>query len=236
MLKKTKRKWPFIKREMNGGMAQSHTCNLKESPSGKWYQSIHDCPLSVFIACACDEVVSPLVISGKVSEDILQETWKAIYLDYSDALLSETEQAAIIMDKKIVILESRITRAYAIKTVLSFRWSEDMETEFLKLGVVDSRYPETVSAQESWWKRAVGRIKRWEVELDSEVRRRSQLIQSTSAATEKVTRESFQDFIVQVEKYLKFPIKESETTVARFMAMVKDYQRHIIALSKANKK
>lgn len=176
-----------------------------------------------------------MVITGSVPESVLQEAWKSIYLDYSDVLISESEQAMVMIERKVRVLELRIAKAHAIKTYLTFIWSEQFETELIKLGVVDSRYPEGAAAQESWWKRAVGRIKRWEVELESEQKRLLQMHQSLTGASEKVTREVFQDFIVQIEKHVKYSIKEAETTVARFVAMVKDYQRHIAALSKANK-
>lgn len=236
MLKKIKWKWLFTRKKGNGSMQLSLPSDQQEYHSGKWYQSIYECPLSVFIICICDGIVSPLLKSGKVPEQILQNAWQTIYLDYTDALISESEQAIIMMGRKIVLLEQKIAKAYAIHTVLSYRWSEEMETEFLRLGVVDSRYPSSLIDQVAWWKRAMGRIKRWEIEMGQEMKRKEQLLQSTSSATEKVTRDSFQDFIVQMEVYLKFSINETETTVARFISIVKGYQRHLIALSKANKK
>jgi len=236
MLKKTKSKLASIKKGTNGSMEQSNISKTNIYPSGKWYQNIHECPLSVFIICLCDGILTSLIISGSVTENDLQEAWKNIHQDYSDSLISESDQAVIIIEKKIVLLERKIAKAYAIQTYLSFKWDEEMESDLLRMGAVDGRYPQNENLKESWWKRLTGRIKRWEVELEAERRRRYLLRKSTTGVAEKVTREVFQDFIVQIEKHVRFSIKESETTVGRFLAMVKDFQKHVISLSKSNKK
>jgi hypothetical protein len=226
----------FTRKRANGNSEQLNTSSLPASPSGKLYRNIHECPLSVFIICLCDGDLSALIIEGKVSDQVLLDTWEIIYQDYSDAISSDTEQAAQGIVRKINLLEFRITKTLAIQTYLDLKHDDEYVELLRHIGAADTKYPDVPHLQQMWWKRINGRVKRWQVEVEAEKRKLALLNQSMPGAQGRATRETFQDFIVQIEKYVRFNINEKETSVGRFVAMVKDYQRYVIALSKQVKK
>lgn len=235
MQKIIKWKWRSTRKVGSGNTEQSNTSVLPASPTGRCILSIHECPLYLFIRVLCDRDFRALIIEGEVSEDLLQNAWQTIYQDYSDAVCGEHEAALIQMIRKIALLDFKIKKTSAIVTYLAFR----MEPEYVKLlmhiGATDSGYPDTPTLQKSWWTRIGGRVKRWEQEMELEDKRLRDLQLTQQGSGDQTTRETFQDLIIQIEKYVRFNINERETTVGRFVAMVKDYQRYILALSK-NKK
>lgn len=216
--------WGYITRRGGGSSEQSRSSRRKASPSGKWFQGVHDCTLYAFRVCLCDNDLQALVIEGPVPEKELKKTWEVIFQDYADGVSGETEKTIAMMVKKIDLLQFRIKKTIAIQAYLSVMYDKEM-VEFLKhIGAADSSYPIREKDREIWWRRVNGRVKRWITERDQEEKRLAALRKSLQDSTfsNGPTHENFQEFIVQIEQYMKFHINEHETTVGRFVAMVKD--------------
>lgn len=217
--------WLFTRRRENGNTGPYNSSNRKVSPSGKWYQDIHNCPLYNFRIALCDENLQALVIEGQVSEDDLKSSWDNMYVAFLDGISGEADMATAAIMRKVDLLQFRISKAISITRYLGYYFDQKMIDLLIKIGAADAVFPQEVKAQEVWWRRLNGRINRWIQEKEQEEKKLLDLV--GTRAEGKTTHESFQSYIVQVERYMKFGINDRETTVGRFMAMVADYQRYI---------
>jgi len=179
----------------------------------------------------CDDRLE--VLSKDLPHDELKKKWLDIYQEYVDTVCFQSEKDRLQVIANIQLLQFRITKATAIHKYLTIQ--EEAGREF-DPGIIDTlKYMGVYSGTTLHLKKLVGQIKQLSMDLQREEKAFSESekrIQKAGTTVTKTSRESFQDFIVQIEEYVKFPIKESETSVARFMAMVKKYLAHCAYMEK----
>jgi hypothetical protein len=187
--------------------------------------------LDKFISCKCDRDLAVLIVEGNPPDDILRYTWDDIYEAYTDGIADEKRKAYIRSVKEAAILEFKIQKVVAIQTYLSYAWNEEIANILKELGAADTKCPTGLTLRESWFKRVNGRVKRWALMLQ-EKRQSLEAMQKESGEAIKIDREYFDELIYCLEKRAQFHIDEKATTLARFITMVKDYQRYITQLQR----
>lgn len=189
--------------------------------------STHTVTLDQFITCLCDEDYS--ILSGELSREELQMVWFEIYQDYVDAICSHSEKQKIRLHYSTQILEKKIHLYNSCHMYLYVQQelNEDIDPKIKEI----LRYIGAVNGDSINIKKIEGLIKMWQIELKQAEQKLDKLNKELyNAGTQgKTTRDSFQDFIVAIEIYVKYPISGAKTTMDRFLAMIKNYFRYCAA-------
>ena len=82
----------------------------RESPTPKWYSTIYDLPLKIFIEVATTNNFDALTIAGKPTELQLRTAWTKITEEYADVLGDEERQLYAHLLKQGTRLELTINQ------------------------------------------------------------------------------------------------------------------------------
>lgn len=237
MQKKTILKWSYIRKVLSGFMQRLTGRSPKTYPTGKYYRSIDEMPLRVFIDIVCKQDLSVMAYDGRVSNDILAPVWDTILEQYLDATFSDEDRHLMSLLSKASLLEFNITKAKAIIKYLVYRHDREMITILVKMGAAEGPYPDqgTDTAKSNWMKRVVAKVKKWQhtlKELLAEIER----IQPTGKEEiNTISRSYFDDILTKLSHHFHFHIDENTVTVSRYLSMYKEFKNHLISLQKQAK-
>lgn len=237
MLKKTILKLSYIRKVLTGFISRSKEPQVKESPSAKYYRSIDEMPLRVFINILCEDNIQYLITSGNIPDEILQPIWDKILEQYLDATFSDEDRHLISLMASESLLDYNITKAKAIQRYLFYRHDDEMIALLVKMGAADGPYPDqgTDVAKAAWKKRVTAKIKKWQhtlKELSDEIRR---LQPNDSEDVAKISRAYFDDMLSKLSQYFHYHVDENTVMVSRYLSMYKDYKQHLLTLRKQAK-
>lgn len=239
MLRKITRKLSSIKKVLSGFTLLWKKPLPKESHTGKFYRSIEDMPLAVFIEVLCTDDLQRIVYEGRVPEEALQAAWNEIMEKYLDETFSDEDRHLVQLIASANLLQFNITKAQAIRRYLHFRHDPEMIEILRKMGATDGPYPEQGSshAKTAWMKRVIARIKKWQhtlKEMSAEIRRLQPDLESENIP--KISRKYFDDILTKLSQHYHYHVDEQKITVSRYLSMLNDYKQHLIFLrQQANK-
>jgi hypothetical protein len=211
----------------------------KASRTGRYYRSIDEMPLSVFISIICTDNLQNMVQEGSVPEEVLQSTWDEIMEQYLDETFSDEDRHLVQLIASANLLQFNITKAQAIRRYLYFRHDDEMIEILRKMGATDGAYPSqgTAHAKSAWMKRVVAKIKKWQhtlKEMTAEIRRIQPDIDSENIP--KISRKYFDDILTKLSQHYHYHVDEEKITVNRYLSMLNDYKQYLVSLRhQANK-
>lgn len=235
MLKTNKRKSLFSRILSRDGLLQLWSKPSKTgSLSGRYFRSIDEMPLCVFIEIIVTNDLSKMIIEGSVSDEVLLPVWSEILEQYLDVTFSEEDKHLVQLIFTHTLLEFNITKATAIQMYLQYRYDEDLVAIMQRIGAADTGYPKdgNINSRRVWHKRVTARIKRWKVqqsEIEAEIGR---LSNKDEAKMPKITKAYFDDILVQLSRHFKYHVDETTVSVGRFLSMLRDYKNHLLTLQK----
>lgn len=170
----------------------------------------------------CDNDLSVLIIEGSPTPEELSECWESIQEQYSQAVAGQELIAKISDVKEYTALKVRINIGYSLlKMISGGRVSDNI---IYKL--YDFDYPLPAFSQDN----LLSIIGTFEGYLKREVFELSELeteIQGKEGSNKKITRDNFYSMLSAIAEYLHIVIKENDTTVAYYCAVVKRYNQKV---------
>lgn len=239
MLRKITRKLSSFKKVLSGILSLSKKPYPRESHTGRFYRSIEDMPLAVFIEVLCTDNLQRIVYEGRVPEETLQAAWNEVMEKYLDETFSDEDRHLVQLISSANLLQFNITKAQAIRRYLHFRHDPEMIEILRKMGATDGPYPEqgTANAKNVWMKRVIAKIKKWQhtlKEISAEIKRLQPDLESENVP--KISRKYFDDILTKLSQHYHYHVDEQKITVSRYLSMLNDYKQHLIFLrQQANK-
>lgn len=235
MPKKTILRLYSIKKVLNGFMQRLIGQTPKEYLIGKYYRSIEELPLSVFIEVISKDDINLIVYQGNVDPEVIRSTWDTILEQYLDATFSDEDRHLITLIASANLLDFNITKAKAIIKYLFYRFDRDMINILIKMGATDGPYPYqgTDAAKEAFMKRVTAKVKKWQHTL-KEVVAEIERIQPPRDE-KKVSVSYFEDMLTKLSLHFHYHIDEKTITVSRYLSMYKEFKQHLLSLQKQAK-
>ncbi|MBS1915661.1 MAG: hypothetical protein JST87_05250 [Bacteroidetes bacterium] len=229
----------FGKRANTGSSVSNPPQNAEYPISYELYNSTSDLPLYKFIKCICNNDLSQLVISGKVPDHVLSETWVKIYGEYLEGmkdkmgahklrLVSHINDLQFTYDmiqlcvKRMKIAPSQPAIDFISTHIMVFGLkfnTEDMQGYMNDLKVVEGR-SQTLLLH------------------IAEKKQEYELLEGKSVDGDNVqiTEKHFDSMIAQLSIYAKFHVDKRQFTVNEFCELYKSATEHAEAIEKINSK
>lgn len=207
-------------------------------PASKPYSSnltIHELTLDKFIICLCDDDLS--VLGDDLTQDQRAALWLEIYQEYADAVCSHRDKIQLNDLATVMRLELKITYGVAMMKYLEGQeeWGKPIDPKLIAaLKHIGVYIHDQVN-----WRKLEGFIKKWKIELqvkEKDLQKQEEETKNIKSGNRKTTRDDFQDFLVHLEEQRKVIIKEDETTVGKFISIIKNYNRTVANLEEQAKK
>jgi hypothetical protein len=195
------------------------------------YDKCNILPLSVFIDCIVDADFSGL--SDDVSDNN-EELWDTVYQEYTTLIESTKLQTYNVLVSELVALRCRLMVIESSVHILRRIPHPDTIQHLRDAG---NDFPFDHENEEQYHKdldRCLVRAK----SIRLRIAQTEADIQALSAGEEagKTTRMDFTQNIVGLSKFMGYPIREHETTVAKYAAIMNMYYAHIDALNSIDAK
>lgn len=104
---KTNRIWPFIKKLISGNTSPLNMPSQTASSSAQLYRNISETPLFVFVGCITHKNLLLLVISGKPTEQELQDAWDRLQDQYTSSVGDNEHKLYLTAYKDLIDLEAQ---------------------------------------------------------------------------------------------------------------------------------
>ena len=214
-----------------------HSWTRKPQPVSPSYTLYRDCkalPLDIFISILTEQTFELLVISGEPSIiDTLEilKAWRTIYSEYATLVSNPDSEQTMKLVKRINVLRFQIERAEAVIAVLMEAYSAEL-VEYLRK--FDINLPFNYLDSESYQRDLVvasNLIKRWyhdlkimEADLPSDREKKN------------IDRRFFEDILMMLSKYMGYPVRAKDITVAEYAAIYRMYDAHVREINHKNMK
>lgn len=195
--------------------------NLNPDIVNDYYKDCSELPLWNFIKCTVSKNLNYLIISGTPDVELMKKSWNDITNEYSDLSDDGTTSYILNLFSQISYLDEKLRIVYNIIAFIENRRSEELIKILQEdLGFGYSYSEETI---EDDLRATVSEIKIDKVNLDlSEI--------ELKAYKEKSVEPNEVDYvklIVRLGKHQGYPIKQKETTVLEFVAILNDFSSKI---------
>lgn len=209
MSKRKTFRWASIKKQENGNsFPLQHSLPL-ESPSVKWYRTIHELPLSKFIEVAVDGNLSGLIISGFPSEEELTNAWTEIMSDYSDMIGDHEAKLYFQLTRDITVMAITLNQIENLVKLLEdyhYPPMEDMLNSLLR-----TRFKFKEKRREEL-KKCIAMSKGISLKKDLKELQLEGMRSKFEKEGAKPTREYFQAILITLSDFAKYHITDSITT------------------------
>ena len=187
----------------------------------KYYNSIANCPLSVFIQVSITGDVRNLVINGIVSDEKLNDAWDNIFYDYLKRTDITRYNILLRKLKDIEILSNKYRLIWAIIEMLSLGYNLDLVSGLKSLGY---RYRfERFSDPKSY----VLDVERVQKDAESIMKTINEMKAGLIGSPgEEVKEEDFDGILVDLSRFQGYKVKKEETTVSEFVNIFEKYKKH----------
>lgn len=211
---------PSTRKQANGERSESTLPLKTASTSNKLLASIHNTKLIDFIDALVDGDRS------KLSD----EDFQRVYEQYSDELITEKDRYRLRLILEIKNFEYKTTYVKAALTYLQ-HGSDDEEVKnliakgLMTIGATEVKLPAIADTAklEAWFKRLTGRLKKWAGLVQAKQEELDGLKPKDTGAD--LTRNNFDEMIIELSSMLKFQVNEHETTVSKYIVMIKRYRK-----------
>lgn len=227
----TKKKRPSLssKKVTDGPMPQSQTPSDCTTPSQKWYTTIADLPLKIFITCIVTGDLSHLIIEGRPTPQQLAETWAVILQEHADAIGTAEHKLYTSLCRTLIELQHDYNAVETFVPLLQKFYVKEFAKEVNKALRMQFKFD---------WKN--GQLYQKELEkawkmlkgLKLRIDQKAEQIQAMRAANEggepsrPATREHFLAALVSLSNHVKYRIDDS-ITVYEYCKRIHDYNEYI---------
>lgn len=174
--------------------------------------NLHEILLSDFIDCAVDKNYDSLPSP---------EAWAGLHSEWSQLVGDAENMYLIKLIKEIILLESKITKAAVLLSLIGVVYDEDIVKIINKLGVPVRSYSE--ETREDDIRFANGYYKQWTLQLEQ---KRKELESFQKEEGGNITRLYFDQLIIEVSKYCKYQIQENIITAQKFGLLLNQLKKN----------
>lgn len=195
-----------------------------ESPANL-YRRCSETPMSVFIACICEENFHALIIAGKASTAQLQEAWVLLLSEYQELkgdTIDTIEQVRLSRD--IWKLRSHLQILDHCTSFLAEQYSESIANSLRNLGYVFKPTSHDPADYIGLLNSIINKAKLKYVQLQQMVK---QLSEELKKAVPKTTREQFEETLIHIEEMQKTSYDLDRLTVSKYVMLEKKMAKQI---------
>jgi hypothetical protein len=188
--------------------------------SNRYHRTASTLPINRLIDVSCDQRLDGLIIEGKPSQSDLIDAWENILMEYTELIGSAESKHAFTLERKIALLNCKITLVDICLKVLKVSRNDEAVKELAALGYRrpfnwkdPASYQKDIEAVHSRSKTLIELLR--QAEADQERLGRSQKGEKTRA--------DWMDEKVVLGKYLGYRIDGEITTVAEYASIYKSF-------------
>lgn len=200
----------------NGNTLMPSQQPQSEYPSSMWYQHIADLPLRKYIDCTVDNNLYALVISGKPTDEQLQEAWLTINEEYADAIGDSERSLIIKLHKEIAEISITLSQCALIIEILSIVVSKQ-DPRILKYqkdlnNMLNQRFTYEVENRAKEMQTATRLLKGFKLKLALKEEQLRGFTSKDTGDKKAITREYFQSALISLSDFAKYQIPDTITT------------------------
>lgn len=154
----------------------------------------------------------------KQYDDITQEAWNKIYVEYCDLMSDASYNESFNTVKEIQELNAKIELAAAILDYFKCVRDPELEKMLRSIGIIPN---ESYAKTE---KSVIARIKKWA----AEVQMLQQNLDKTMSNSKKAGRDSFEDSLLAFGQQHKVYYSSRQVTMYQFCKMYKEFEKEAI--------
>jgi hypothetical protein len=205
---------------------QQQTKPIQQEPAVVFH-TIHTLMLDKFLDAVCDNNFSGLVKEGTPSAEAVHKAWEQILDEYATHAGNVDSKFLMASIKEITLLTMNITLGNTLLKLMFTSPGEPWIKEAKKIGLL-FKGPDTFEPDMNV---AIGTVKNWEVKLLQAEKELNDYFKGLGPSV-KLTRDHFNDMIAELSKFMGFSIKEEETTLSKYISILKKYRQYCNQLSK----
>lgn len=195
-------------------------------PEYTLYRNCHELPMDRFICVLCDKDLSQLTKSGQAPVFILEAHFQDLYNEFVDLRGDKNGTAALELLKQITYNQNKKLIVQECLEIMRIRYVRDIAVELRQMGY---NYRFDFSQKEEYERdltRVAVSLKRIDTLIKS-LEKDLNKFKSDESDGGGFKRSDFDHMNSSLSKYMGFHVKESEVSVARWCAMMRDMDRHI---------
>lgn len=208
----------------------------KKGPAYELFTNCHELPMDRMITALCDGDLTALVKSGTAPEVVLQLHFQDLYQEFISLRGDKNSLAVLEILKRIAYAKTKKIAVEQCVEVLRIRYVPDIAGELKSMGYAYAFDPTDKEGFEKDLKRTLSASKKLSSEIALAEKELESFKSKETSDTNKggFTRQYFDAVNSSLSKYMGFHVKESEISVARWCAMMKEYDRHIEVMNAQN--
>lgn len=179
--------------------------------------------LDVFIDIVITGNLQLLIKEGSAPEEVLIEKWNDIHLSYCDAIGNNKYTLGVRLATEMSIIDSKCTLVACCGQLLMQGFHEEIAKMLVTYGL-SIIYIEDEEKYLEQFKRLESKLKAWK--LDYGIKEKEYEKLAGGAVKGKADRSHFDSLLIDLSSYLSYPIKENETSVAKFGLMINKMHKH----------
>lgn len=222
MPNKTKYRLPFTRKQASGSTATPSKRMRPATPLSKWYQSIHQLPLSKYIECAVDGNLAALITAGLPTEDQLLLAWAEINEQYADAMGDNDHKRYHTLFKEITTLSIDYRQIHCLIEILSQVRHQPFERRLNLLLYTNFKFSDNRQKELETCTRLSKSIL---VKIDLKTAQQEALRKKLSTGN-KPTREYFFTWLINLSDHAGYQVTDT-ITVFEFCERIKRYNKFI---------
>lgn len=226
----------FTKKKTSSHLPKSNPSAQKDIPLSKWYQNIHELPLSRFEDCLLDNNLSALVISGFPLPETLQKSWLFILQEYSDAIGNSEHMLYMNLMREVELLRIDLESLKVLISTLRVIYSKYFCEQLNEMVNANCKFD--WNDQDTYQKeidRCERRGKSYKIRYDLKKNEFDNLQKKMSAKEgQKIDKNYFTGVLIMLSRHNNYKITK-EITVSEYCEYIKQYNLYCEEISKAAK-
>jgi hypothetical protein len=233
--KKIRYRSPFTKMSKDITSATPSMPTETTTTSSKWYQDITLLPLSKFIEVVVDDNYSALIIAGFPSQLELQMAWSAIKQQYAEEMGDSETVLYVSLYRELTVLAINMAQVEKIIKVLRRFYKQSLGDMLNDILNSDFKFDyEDTEAYHKMLDICSNMAKGFKIDFDLKSIHFKSIQEKNADAESTYTRPYFQNILITISDYARYPIQES-ITVYEFCTRVKRYNAVCKELDKKRK-
>lgn len=190
---------------------------LKQNIKAEYYKNCAELPLNLFIQCVVTQKLHGLIISGKPTDEQLNEAWGNINQDYQDLTEDHDGDYLLGLFSNISYLDERLRIIYNIVAYLEIKRSEGLILLLQEMGF-DFEYSEESLLTDL--KLTVSQAKFDKVNLEMQQNELKELQSKGKQPTEY----DYDSILSTLSKYQGYQLRSKDLTVTEFIAILNRFK------------
>lgn len=222
---RTKRRWPFSKRETNTSSKMLSQPSAAVSQSYSLYRSITELPLSRWIDMTVDGYLKAIVKEGAPPVDILHQTENELRIQYADAIGDGEYKLYVTAVKEVAVLELTLAQIHhlvgALREVYVPQLANALNKLLLSSLVFDVANP---AEYDNTLLRALRRSGGTKIRLELKKLHLAELEKKYTGTTKNATREYYMGVLISLSDSAGFQLSDN-ITVWEFCERIKRHNK-----------